>query len=125
MSYARSPLEVCSTTMGTRTDPILPPDYLIECGPLGPFCGDSTFGFALLSRSDSLLLLIQRLGQVQNRISPQIIHDTPSEGYPAIVHGAGHVVITLGESAGALLVRRQTVERFHDIQEANLARVHA
>src|ERR1019366_4359510 len=96
MSYARSPLEVCSTTMGTRTDPILPPDYLKSAGFLGPFGGDSTFGFALLSRGGGFLFLNQRLGQVQNRIPPQIIHDTPSEGYPAIVHGAGHVMDYLG-----------------------------
>src|ERR1039457_6821840 len=106
MSYARSPLEVCSTTIGTRTEcPMLPPDYL-DLPALGPFCGSHTPGLALLGSGQSLLLQLQCLGQIGNGIPPQVIHDTRTQGHPAIVHGARHVVVALGKAAGALLVRR-------------------
>src|SRR5581483_8737576 len=124
MSYARSPRDVCSTTMGTRTElPILPPQYfeIFELSPLGGYPA----AFALLGRGQVLLFDFQRFGQIRDRVPPQIIHDTRTQGNPAIVHGARHVVGTLGEAAGALLIRRETVESFDDIEQTDITGIDA
>ncbi len=66
----------------------------------------------------------KRLCQIGDRILPQIIHDTRTEGDPAIVHGTGHFVGALTESAGALLVGGKAVQGFDDIEEPNIAGIH-
>src|SRR6266567_5893200 len=129
MSYARSPREVCSTTMGTRTEcPILPPNVM---GPainrpelLRSLGSDRLSGLALLCQRQRLFLLLQRLGQIGDRILAQIIHDTRTEGNPAIVHRARHVVGAFAQTAGALLIRRQAVEGFDDVQQADFTGFH-
>src|ERR1039457_2053170 len=124
MSYARSPREVCSTTMGTSIEcPIVPPDYFSVRDRASPafsssFCRNPP-GFALLGERQSLFLHLQRLCQVGDRILPQVIHDTRTEGDPAIVHGARHVVGAFRKTAGTLLVGRQAVQGLDDIQEAD------
>src|SRR5438046_2118164 len=72
-----------------------------------------------------LSLHLERFGQIGDSVVAQVIHDTRPEGDPAIVHGARHLVRTFREAAGALLVRRQAVQRFYDVQQPNFARLHA
>src|ERR1051326_704618 len=104
MSYARSPLEVCSTTMGTRTEASMNSSSaandrgrdLCSSGDSGPL-GFSMFGQVLTRR-------LECLRQLGDRDATQIIHDTRTQRDPAIVHGAGHHVGAFGQTAGTLLV---------------------
>src|SRR5258708_39289282 len=90
-----------------RTDPS---DFSPQLSSTGliRFLDRGTLRPALLV--DHSPLLLERTRQVRNRIAPQIIHDTRSQGFPRIVQRTRHVIGTLGKTAGALLVFRQAVQ---------------
>src|SRR6185503_12256723 len=88
MSNARSPREVCSTTIGTKTE----------------FCITVNSPSLAARAGEQAALLTQGLRQIGDRSTPQVIYYTRPQSLPRVVHAAGGAVVTFGGAADAASV---------------------
>src|SRR5215470_1522784 len=96
MSKARSPREVCSTTIGTRTE---------FCIRLSLQLRTTRLLFPAPARAgEQAALLLEGLGDIGDRSTPQVIYDTRPQSLPRVVHATGSAVVAFRAASDAAVV---------------------
>src|SRR3954470_12124831 len=104
MSNARSPRDVCSTTIGTKTE----------------FCISINSPSLAAGAGEQAALLTQGLRQIGDRSTPQVIYDTRPQSLPRVVHAAGGAVIAFGGATDAAIVASGAVYGFDNAQHGKI-----
>src|ERR1700733_14957561 len=104
MSKARSPREVCSTTIGTKTE----------------FCITVNSPSLATGAGEQAALLTQGLRQIGDRSAPQVIYDTRPQSLPRIVHAASGAVVAFGTAANAAVITAGAVDSLDDAQHGKV-----